>query len=90
MKPTVAGEGDLDDRLRLVAELHDIVAHRVSAMVVQAAAARETLDDPERARDAILTVEATGRRALVELRQLLALVSPEQGAPRAPNPRTGR
>ena len=79
---------DAAERMRLVGELHDVVAHRVSAMVVQAAAARQTLDDPERAREAILAVEETGRQALVELRRLLALLEEEPYARRDPHPDT--
>jgi signal transduction histidine kinase len=77
---------DHEERMRLVRQLHDVVAHRVSAMVVQAAAARQTLDDPARAREAIAAVESTGRLALVELRRVLALLNEEPEAPREPHP----
>jgi signal transduction histidine kinase len=64
-----------EERARIARELHDIVAHSVSLMVLQAGAARQALDrQPEKAREPLLSVEATGRTAMSELRRLVAML----------------
>ncbi|HSS81633.1 MAG TPA: histidine kinase, partial [Gaiellaceae bacterium] len=76
------------ERARLARELHDVVAHSVSTMVVQAQAGDSLLEaQPERAREAFASIERSGRQALIELRRLLGLLRDEgEGADTAPQP----
>ena len=82
-RAAVAGE-----RARIARELHDVVAHSVSVMVVQAGAAEEVLGaDPGKAREPLRSVQDTGRQALVELRRLLGVLRTDDSeAALAPQP----
>jgi signal transduction histidine kinase len=63
-----------DERTRIARELHDVIAHNVSVMVVQAGAARRTIDrDADGAREAMALIESTGRQALDEMRRLIGV-----------------
>jgi signal transduction histidine kinase len=72
----------VDERARIARELHDVIAHSVSVMVVQAAGVRRLLPvEQERERQALETVEKTGRQALAEMRRLLGVLRTEADRP---------
>ncbi|HSP38534.1 MAG TPA: sensor histidine kinase [Frankiaceae bacterium] len=76
-----------EERTRIARELHDIIAHGLSVMVLQSGAARLDLrTDPDRAEEALTTVEQTGRRSLTEMRRLLEVLRTDEQAGRAPQP----
>jgi signal transduction histidine kinase len=69
-----------DERTRIARELHDVVAHSVSLMVIQTAAARRRMTiDPAEADAALATVEEVGRAAMNELRRILGVLRDEGG-----------
>jgi signal transduction histidine kinase len=71
-----------EERTRIARELHDVVAHSVSLMVIQAAAARRQLSvDPTQAKRALAIVESTGRTAMDEMRRILGVLRDGQGEP---------
>ena len=85
----MAEEAVQAERSRIARELHDVVAHHVSVMTVQSGAVRRLLRAEQvREREALLSVEETGRKALTEMRRLLGVLKDdaEQPAPLAPQP----
>jgi signal transduction histidine kinase len=78
-----------EERRRIAREMHDVVAHSVSVMVVQAGGARRILDrDPARAVDAAAHIEEVGRAAMAEMRRLLGVL--HHSDERAPQPGMAR
>ncbi len=76
-----------EERSRIARELHDVVAHHVSVMTVQAAAARRVLaSDPELAREALSAIEHTGRLAMTEMRNIVGVLRTDARAELGPQP----
>jgi signal transduction histidine kinase len=76
------------ERARIARELHDVVAHGISVMVVQAGAAGLVIEaEPAAAREALEQIRSTGKTALVEMRRLLGVLrTDEQGLALTPQP----
>lgn len=86
-----AARRSADERLRITRDLHDIIGHAMSVMVVQAGVAERLIDtDPEEARAAIARIGSTGRTSLGEMRQVLQTLRNDEGPsaalPREPVP----
>ncbi|GLW64953.1 two-component sensor histidine kinase [Actinomadura rubrobrunea] len=80
---TDARAARVEERSRIARELHDVVAHHVSVMTVQAGAARRVLDrDPDSAREAMTTIEEVGRTALSEMRRIVGVLRTERDGDR--------
>ncbi|MGN9817632.1 sensor histidine kinase [Streptomyces sp. SD11] len=80
-----------EERLRIARELHDVLAHSISVINVQAGVGLALLDsDPEQARTALTTIKAASKEALGEVRQVLDTLRTPGDAPRAPAPGLGR
>src|SRR3954464_10596504 len=91
-RSALAREAVADERARIAREMHDAVAHSVSVMVLQAGAAEQVLaTSPERARESLMTIQDTGREAIVELRRMLGVLrDPVADASLAPQPGLAR
>jgi signal transduction histidine kinase len=86
-----ARQAAIQERLRIARELHDVVAHSLSVIGIQAGAARLVLDaepTPVRAREAVASIEATANRAMAEMRRALGILrdNEQAGAALAPLP----
>jgi MYXO-CTERM domain-containing protein len=76
-----------EERLRIARELHDVLAHSISVINVQAGVGLALLDsDPEQARTALSTIKTASKEALGEVRQVLDTLRAPGAAPRAPAP----
>jgi signal transduction histidine kinase len=82
----------VDERARIARELHDVVAHAISVIVLQARGGRRLLDiEPEETRGALDTIERTGQQALVEMRRLVGLLrESDEALELAPQPTLSR
>jgi signal transduction histidine kinase len=79
-----------EERSRIARELHDVVAHSVSVMVVQASGVRCLLhDDQTREREALVSVEHIGREALTEMRRMLGVMRSGESEPAELTPQPG-
>jgi signal transduction histidine kinase len=81
-----------EERMRMARDLHDVVAHNISVINVQANTALHLMDrQPERARSALTTINDVSKQALVELRSVLGVLRDvDEGAPRSPSPGLAR
>lgn len=80
----------VEERTRIARELHDVVAHAMSVMVVQAGAAATVAEDPVRVRRALDSIRTTGTEALAEMRRVVTMLrDPDEAAMRAPQPGVG-
>jgi signal transduction histidine kinase len=83
----VAREAVVEERARIARELHDVIAHHVSMIVLQAGAERRVLDGANTStREVLETVERTGRSALTEMRRLLGMLRGDANEPLTPQP----
>jgi signal transduction histidine kinase len=83
----VAREAVVEERARIARELHDVIAHHVSMIVLQAGAERRVLDGANTStREVLETVERTGRSALTEMRRLLGMLRGDANESLTPQP----
>ncbi len=87
-RDVAAREAVLEERSRIARELHDVIAHNVSMMVIQAGAERRDLEGSGSVtRDVLEAIERTGRGALTEMRRLVGMLRSDGGEPLAPQPK---
>ena len=89
-RDVAAREAVVEERARIARELHDVIAHHVSMIVLQAGAERHALDGSQASTRAVLdTIERAGRDALTEMRRLLGMLRDGTSDPLAPQPGLG-
>jgi signal transduction histidine kinase len=84
-RDAAAGAAIAEERARIARDMHDVVAHGVSVMVVHAEAAEALLDQPERAAESLRAIQRSGRAALADLRRIVGVL--RSGAELSPAPR---
>ena len=89
-RDVAAREAVVEERARIARELHDVIAHHVSIMVVQAGAERRVLGAANSStREALETIEQIGRSALTEMRRMLGMLRDDANEPLTPQPGLG-
>jgi signal transduction histidine kinase len=82
LQQQAASSAVADERLRIARELHDVVAHSMSVIAVQAGYGQYVIDDsPEGAREALGAIQVTSREALDEMRRMLGVLRAQDAAP---------
>jgi signal transduction histidine kinase len=85
-----AREAVVEERARIARELHDVIAHNVSMIVLQAGAERRVLPaESDATREVLRTIEQIGRGALTEMRRLVGMLRSDRDDPLAPQPALG-
>jgi signal transduction histidine kinase len=87
-RQVAAREAVVEERARIARELHDVVAHHVSTMVLQAGAERRAVDSTE-TREVLEGIEQVGRSALREMRRMVAMLRHDEPDELAPQPKLG-
>ncbi len=89
-RDVAAREAVVEERARIARELHDVIAHHVSMIVLQAGAERRVLSEANAStREVLETVEHSGRSALTEMRRLLGMLRGDANEPLSPQPGLG-
>jgi signal transduction histidine kinase len=87
LQQQAAGSAVAEERLRIARELHDVVAHSMSVIAVQAGYGQYVIDvSPDGARDALGAIQATSRDALEEMRRMLSVLRQPDGREQSPEP----
>ena len=85
-RQAVAEQAAADERARIARELHDVISHDVSLMVLQAAVERRVHSGDDATAQTLASIESTGREALAELRRMLGVLRHDESTPLRPQP----